>query len=299
MFGPAAGERGDRPIGRTGYCGGVLEDVLPWLACPHCGGHLRVSGASLICSSGHTSNVARQGYVSLLGRDAGTHTADSAEMIAARERVFADGLFAPLVEAVSDLAFESGSEAGDGPVLDLGSGPGSYLQAVLDRLPDRPGIALDNSKFAARRAARAHPRIGAVVADIWDRFPVRTDAVSLLINVFSPRNGEEMARVVAPGGRTIVVVPEADHLGELIDRFGMISVDPDKQERVDQSLQALGRPLRSSSMDWAISADPGQVKDLVGMGPSAGRLAPEAMAEAVAGLPDRSAVTGSVCIHLF
>ena len=65
----------------------------------------------------------------------------------------------------------------DGCVLDLGAGTGWYLARVLDRLPGRSGLALDLSRHALRRAARAHARIGAVAADAWGPLPVRDAAV--------------------------------------------------------------------------------------------------------------------------
>ena len=52
-------------------------------------------------------------------------------------------------------------------MLDLGGGTGHHLAAVLDRAPDAVGVVLDSSAYAARRAARAHPRALAVVADSW------------------------------------------------------------------------------------------------------------------------------------
>ena len=58
-------------------------------------------------------------------------------------------------------------------LLDLGGGTGHHLAGVLDRLPDAVGVVLDSSRYAARRAARAHPRAVAVVADTWARLPVR------------------------------------------------------------------------------------------------------------------------------
>lgn len=243
-------------------------------------------------------NVARQGYVSLLGRDSGTHTADDAAMIAARERVFASGFFDPLTAAITDAALQPGAAAEEGPVLDLGSGTGHYLASILDAMPGRVGIALDNSKFAARRAAKSHPRAGAVVADIWDRLPVQDRAVSLLINVFAPRNGEEMSRVLADGGRTVVVTPRPDHLAELVEPFGLISVDPDKEARLERTLGPLGAEAESSLLTWQLEADRDLALDLVAMGPNAGRLEP-AEAESVRDrLPDRTTVTGSVQVRV-
>ena len=107
------------------------------------------------------------------------------EMVAARERFLAAGHFQPIadgiIEAISDLDV-------DGPVVDIGSGPGWYLARVLEAMPDRAGLALDNSKFAARKAAKCHPRAGAVVADIWDELPVLTGSAAAANRAFADKN---------------------------------------------------------------------------------------------------------------
>ncbi len=272
---------------------GVEKAAVDLLICPHCGGELRENGGSLICSRGHTMNIARQGYVSLLGRDAGTHTADSAEMVAARERFLAAGHFQPIVDA---LVEEAGQADAEGAVVDLGCGTGFYLAVVLGALPDAIGIGVDNSKFAARRAAKAHERASAVVADIWDGLPIEDGAAGLIINVFSPRNGEEIERILAPGGRLVVVTPQAGHLVELIERFQMISVDPDKEERLERSLGSLSERAETRELEWTMKLDPDQVRNLVKMGPSAGRISKVDMDQLVEGLEPETDVTAAVTI---
>jgi len=273
----------------------VEKAAVELLICPHCGGELRENGGSLICSRGHTMNIARQGYVSLLGRDSGTHTADSAEMVAARQRFLAAGHFQPLVDALAEAARGVEPEI-EGAVVDLGCGTGQYLAAVLDRLPSRIGIGVDNSKFAARRTARSHQRASAIVADIWDEIPVRDDAAALMLNVFSPRNGEEMDRILAPGGRLVVVTPQPGHLAELIERFGMISVDPDKEERLERSLGPLAEGMESRELRWRMELEPDSVRDLVEMGPSAGRMDKDDMDQQIQGLGSETAVTAAVTV---
>ncbi|MBK8294635.1 MAG: hypothetical protein IPK93_07625 [Solirubrobacterales bacterium] len=272
----------------------MLADIIDILICPHCGGDLRQNGASLICSNGHTANIARQGYVSLLGSHSGSHTADSAEMLAARDRVLGAGLFQPVADAIQKEIGDAGLEDVEGAVVDLGAGTGWYLAGVLEVHPDRIGLGVDNSKFAARRVARVHPRAGAIVADIWDEVPVKSGAAALIINVFSPRNGEEIERIRAEGGRLIVVTPTPDHLRELIQPFEMISVDPDKEARLEKTLVDAEESLSSGLVEWKMNLTPSEVADLVAMGPSAGRLDQARLAEQLAGLPERSEVTGSV-----
>lgn len=268
------------------------------LICPHCGGELRENGGSLICSKGHTQNIARQGYVSLLGRDGGTHTADSAEMVAARDRFLEAGHYQPLVDALVEAASagESGSGKSGKAVIDFGCGTGYYLAAVLDSLPEAIGIGIDNSKFAARRTAKRHERATAIVADIWDEVPIRDGVASLMLNVFSPRNGEEMERILAPGGKLVVVTPQAGHLAELIGKFGMISVDPDKEERLERSLGGLAEGAGSVDLEWKMKLGPEEVRDLVEMGPSAGRMDVVDMDQLIEGLEPETEVTAAVTV---
>ena len=61
------------------------------------------------------------------------------------------------------------------------------------------GLAFDVTKPALRRAARAHPRVGAVLADTWGPLPLADGSADVLLNVFAPRNGPEMRRVLRPG----------------------------------------------------------------------------------------------------
>lgn len=271
---------------------GVNKAAVELLICPHCGGELRENGGSLICSKGHTANIARQGYVSLLGRDGGTHTADSAEMVAARERFLATGHYQPLVAALVEAASGMTGEA----VIDLGCGTGDYLAAVVGEDPDRIGIGVDNSKFAARRAAKRDGKISAIVADIWDGIPIRTDSAGLILNVFSPRNGEEIERILAPEGRLVVVTPRPEHLQELIGPFGMISVDPDKEERLERSLGPLADAASGRELVWEMKLSREEVRDLVEMGPSAGRMELAEMESALQALDEETTVTAAVII---
>lgn len=236
--------------------------------------------------------------MSLLGKHAGIHTADSAEMIAARERVVGEGLFEPVATAVAQEVADPGLESVDGAIVDLGSGPGHYLDRALEAAPRRIGVAVDNSKFAARRAARCHPRASAVVADIWDEIPLRSGSAAIVLNVFAPRNGEEIMRVLAPGGALIVVTPGPDHLKELIEPFSMISVDAEKDRRLRETLGDLGEKLRTSELTWSMNLSRQEVADMVAMGPSADRMQAAEAEALLENLRLPVPVTGSVVISV-
>ena len=151
----------------------MLDAALPLLRCPFCAGELARAGQTVGCPHGHSFDVARQGYLSLLEGDARLGSADSAAMVAARERFLAAGHFDPLAAALAARCERALGGGPEGCVLDLGAGSGTYLARVLEAAPGRTGVALDLSKHALRRAARAHSRIGAVGADAWRPLPLK------------------------------------------------------------------------------------------------------------------------------
>ena len=274
----------------------MLQDVVEYLACPHCGLGLAPDpdGGALHCPSRHSFDIARQGYASLLPGDAHTGTGDTAAMVAARDAFLGAGHYAPIAAALADAA-----PAGARCVVDLGAGTGHYLAAVLDALPEAHGIALDISKFALRRAARAHPRAGAVVCDAWRPLPLRDGVADLVLNVFAPRNGPEIQRVLRPGGTLLVVSPTPRHLAELVGALGLLGVDDRKPERLAATLGPYLEPAGGSEHTFPLLLDHASVRTVVGMGPSAWHTDQDALTGRIAALPDPVPVTASVTLSRF
>jgi 23S rRNA (guanine745-N1)-methyltransferase len=153
-------------------------------------------------------------------------------------------------------------------VVDLGAGTGYYLAAVLEALPSAQGLAFDVSKAALRRAAKAHPRAGAVLADTWGTLPLADACVDVLLNVFAPRNGAQMHRVLRPGGLLVVATPTERHLAELREQLGLLTVDPSKPERLARELADF-RPDGEQVLEWRLDLSAEQADQLIAMGPNA------------------------------
>jgi 23S rRNA (guanine745-N1)-methyltransferase len=267
------------------------ESAVAVLACPVCGQPLSVDAAGLRCAAGHAFDRARQGHVTLLPSGGSPHDGDSAAMVADRAGFLAAGHYAGITAALADAVLAPGSPR---TVLDAGGGTGAHLAGVLDRAPDAVGVVLDASRYAARRAARAHPRAMSVVADSWARWPVRDAALDRVLVVFAPRNGAETARVLRPGGRLVVVTPAADHLGELVGPLGLLTVDPAKADRLAATLGPHLRPAGASAHRQELTLDHAAVRTLVGMGPHARHLGEGELAARIAALPDEVTVTVAV-----
>jgi 23S rRNA (guanine745-N1)-methyltransferase len=274
----------------------MLRDVLGFLVCPHCGAGLAMADRAVRCRTGHSYDVARQGYVNLLPGGARTATADTAAMVAAREAFFAAEHFAPLVHAVADEARRVAPADTSGCVIDVGAGPGRYLSAVLEHLPGRVGLALDLSKHALRRAARSHPRIGAAVCDVWQQLPVRAEAAALVLDVFAPRNGAEILRVLQHGGALLTVTPTADHLRELVSGLDLLTVDEDKPDRLRRQLSPHLTRVRETAVTFTMTLASSDIHALVAMGPSAWHVDRAHVDRRVRALSEPVAVTAAVTL---
>lgn len=242
----------------------ALDAALAVIACPVCLQPLARRDAGLGCGSGHTFDVARQGYASLATGAA--VPGDTAPMVRDRVAFLAAGHFDAIAAAVVATVPEGARWCAD-----LASGPATYLARVLEARPEARGIALDASSPAVRVAAGAHPRAAAASADLRYRIPLGTGAVDHALVVFGPRDGAELNRVLSDGGAVTVVVPGPEHLAELRAPFGTLEVGPDKQQRLDDRL----RPLRRVADQQVVSRrelSPADVARAVLMGPSGHHL---------------------------
>ena len=277
-----------------------VAELLDVVRCPVCGRAFADERTGVRCAAGHRFDLARQGYLNLLRGPPPAH-ADTAEMVAARERFLAAGAYRPVADALLN-AVRAGlavvEPEGDGApptLLDCGAGTGYYTAALLDGVGGR-AVALDISAAAARRAARAHPRLAAVVADGWGTLPLHDASVDVVANVFAPRNPAEFARVLRDGGLLAVVTPLPDHLLELRTALGLLDVEPDKQERLADALTGRFAPLASEQVRYPVAWTRSALVDLVAMGPNAFHHSPAELAAGVAGLPDPWPATVAVAV---
>jgi 23S rRNA (guanine745-N1)-methyltransferase len=189
------------------------------LACPLDGTPLHCQGAAWRCASGHSFDIASQGYTNLLpvqhkrSRDPG----DSKEMVAARRRFLAAGFYQPIAAAVSRAVLADLSVDATGSCLDAGCGEGYYLRELAAAVPDKQTLAivgLDISKWAVLAAAKQDRRPTWVVGSNA-KLPVLPGTLDRVLCLFGFPVYAEFARVLKPGGRLVQVDAGPDHLREL------------------------------------------------------------------------------------
>ncbi|MEU7061566.1 putative RNA methyltransferase [Streptomyces sp. NPDC046197] len=246
----------------------ALELFLDLLSCPTCRTpRLHPARGALRCAAGHTFDIARPGYVSLLTGTRAT-SGDDAAMVQARDRFLATGRYAPIRQAVARLAADCAPDRGT--IVDVGCGTGYYLAGVLDQLPGARGLGLDTSVRALRSAARSHDRASAATWDVFRPFPLADAVADVVLDVFAPRNPAEFHRVLRPAGRLIVVRPTGLHLAELRDRVpAMVTIDPAKEQRLHRAMDPYFEAVDTEQVEYPIALAGLEALDLVGMTPSA------------------------------
>ena len=244
----------------------------------------------------HSFDRARQGYVNLMPGDAAPGTADTADMVQAREEFLRAGHYDPLAAL---LAARAQRLCGGGLVVDAGAGTGYYLGTVLNGLPEAVGLAVDLSRFALRRAARSHPRAAAIGWDIWQPLPLRQHTAALVLNVFAPRNGAQFNRILRREGALLVATATSRHLRELVPALGLLSVDAQKDARLARALSAHFRLSEREEHTLQLHLTTEQVGLLARMGPSRHHLRPDELSRRVLSLAEPVQVTASYALLIY
>ena len=100
-----------------------------------------------------------------------------------------------------------------------------------------------------------------------------------MLSVFAPRDPAEIVRVLAPGGRVVVVTPEPDHLVEIRAALGLLTVDAGKPERLAAAFADRLRPVGQDELRRIMRLTPADIA----RGRPDGAVRPARRTESVAG----------------
>ncbi len=166
----------------------------------------------LVCSRGHSFDIARSGYLNLLQPQdrRSRQPGDSTKAVAARRRLHDRGVTEPLLTGISRILALAGSDT----VLDAGCGDGYYL-GNLGAQAGAGAYGLDISIPAVEAAARRYPGCEWVVANA-DRFvPYANQSFSVVMSITGRMNSPEFRRVLRDDGRLLVALASPEDLVEL------------------------------------------------------------------------------------
>lgn len=240
----------------------MADSGLTPFCCPVCGAELRRAGGALSCATGHAFDLARQGYVNLFRRPPDT-IYENAALFRARRRAFEAGFFDPLLSALKDAA--RGER-----LLDAGCGEGSTLRAM----GAETRVGVDIARAAVRMAATLDPAAFWCVGDVC-ALPIAQEWADCVFNILTPANYAEFARVLAPDGLLIKIVPNIGHLAQIREAVGKreASGTPEDTLRAASPFFELAHARR---ICYTVDCDPALAESVFAMTPlTAHEQAPE------------------------
>ena len=240
------------------------EILASWLRCSRCGADLEPHGAlSLACENGHHFDANRRGYLNTLDASRGI-VGDTRPILVARDEFLQRGHYEPIADALADAL-----PGGPSPIaiLDSGCGTGYYLRRVLEARGNAEGLAFDASAAAVALAVAASGSPG-LVGDVWRELAIRNQRADVVMCVFAPRNPQEFARVLRPGGLLLVVTPSPAHLRELRAAGRLLGMQDDKLGVLDAALGESFTLARRESLEYTVRLSPTEVELVAAMGPS-------------------------------
>ncbi len=218
--------------------------------------------------------MAKEGYVNLSLKQ---FPGDTREMLLARRNFFERGHYRPLSDAINGLIYthlHKVASASPMPIdiLDAGCGEGYYTarlqQYLTEELRNVECIGLDISKEAVRMAAKRYKQAFFVVANLKERLVIADQALHVITNIFAPRNADEFARVLTPGGLLLVVIPGPEHLRQLRSTLHLLDIEEHKQQHVIDQFAHQFDLITSTSLAYNLHLSNEEIRQIVMMTPN-------------------------------
>ena len=242
----------------------MQDNVIALLRCPRCGGGIERRGGSLLCPMGHCYDLSRYGDVNFAPEKRESFYTKA--LFESRARVFAAGVFDPVMAAIDEAL--APRIAGEHPtvLVDAGCGEGFYTRRVLAGTP-MTRIGFDLCKEAVRLAARGGRDASFFVGDLAN-IPLGDGCADVLLDVFTPANYAQFARVLRPGGLLVKLAPRAGYLAELREAArGLLRRGEHNGAPVEQYAQKHMTLLEKREITYTLPVDAALAADLARMTP--------------------------------
>lgn len=185
------------------------------LRCPKCGSDCYVKAGSILCTEGHCYDISANGYVNYLF--AKKDDFYDKQLFENRNKVFGMGFFESVLNEIAqyvNVVFYTQKRLA---LLDAGCGEGYYSREIYKSYDKETSVdlfALDISKLAVKKAASRADNIKWLVADVGN-IPLKDHSMDVLINVLTPANYAEFARVLKKDALLLKLIPGVEYLKEL------------------------------------------------------------------------------------
>ena len=248
------------------------------LQCPVCRELTVRTETGCQCANKHTFDAARQGYINFLlaHKKNSREPGDNRDMIQSRRRFLDRGHYDRVSKGINEAVAGAlarpvrGSVCG---ILDAGCGEGYYLKRLKGSLEQNGGDAdavryygVDISKFAVQQATQRDRTMNWFVASIID-LPFTRASLDIVLNVFSPLNFAEFARILKDTGRLVIAHPGPRHLNGLREVIYPVAKEHDESDMVEQARGLFSLSNRARVQYQLELTSSAEIVDLLAMTP--------------------------------
>lgn len=250
-----------------------FQSVAKLLQCPRCGAPMTLQNqGSFICQKGHCYDLSSKNYVNFVPNQKQAKENYDRELFENRRKVFEDGFYQPLVQALREIIFERPFSSG-GVVLDAGCGEGYYSAGLLESgvressAPPLTVLGVDIVRDAVLLAAKRRYPVKWMVADLA-RLPLKNQTVDCVLDILTPANYAEFQRVLKPGGIVVKVIPGENYLREIREGLsGRLQKESYSSRQVLEYFERHMRMEKEIPLAWKLPVDSRQSSCFLQMTP--------------------------------
>ncbi|QOS80670.1 methyltransferase domain-containing protein [Paenibacillus sp. JNUCC31] len=213
----------------------LIQAYIHMLKCPVCHRTMTmISRDHIQCSSRHSFDLARQGYINFMTRFfKGNY--DKRLFTAKRNILTQSAIYTPLIVLIRNWIEDYTTDSSQPlHILDAGAGEGTLLEQITQNTP-AVGWGIDIAKEGIAMASSTYDQQIWFVGDLAYS-PFAEGQLDVILNILSPSNYEEFGRIMKPDGLIIKVIPREQYLMELRELLL-----PERQDHIDSREYVLDR----------------------------------------------------------
>lgn len=244
------------------------------LICPLCALPLAENKQGLACVNRHQFDRAKEGYFNLLpvqyknSREPG----DAKEQLSARRAFLSAGYFSPLVDALKKI-INVNTES----LLDIGCGEGYFTRLLSAHCYNADVYGLDIAKAGIRLAAKNNSAAITYIVASSHALPIADKSMDVILRIYAPSKDDELARVLKPDGKLIIVTPGEHHLLALRQKIYQ-TIKPHPKPKAPEAFVEVAQ----ESVSFPIEVPSGSLTaSLLEMTPFLWKLTPEILNESI------------------
>ena len=184
------------------------------LMCPICKNSLTILNHELICTNNHVFTISKKGILFLVNSSNFKNSLIYNTTLFKNRRQFINKNYYNLV--YDEIAkFINSMSKNNINILDLGSGEGTHMHKILERVNKNWNlISIDYSRDAINLATYYTENNICIIGDI-NNLPLIDKSIDVVVDFLSPFNNEEVKRVLKDNGIIIKITPGNKYLNEL------------------------------------------------------------------------------------